>query len=244
MPPRWRRRTSSTSPSFGSHSSAPLGRRRATARRRRRASGGAARTPIDDLELSVRSVNSLKNSNIRTLGDLVRQTREPDPAGQEFRQEVAAGDRRSARARRIEFRHAVRGERRRRSRARLGHAAEPGRRRGARRQGGVRPMRHRKAGRQLRRTSEQKLALMRNLATSLIEQRRDRDDRGEGEGASSVRREADHQGAHGHAARPPARRPSHPEARSGGQAVPGDRAEVRDADRRLHAHSEDRPPQG
>lgn len=34
------------------------------------------RTPIDDLSpaLSVRSVNSLKNSNIRTLGDLVRQT--------------------------------------------------------------------------------------------------------------------------------------------------------------------------
>ena len=30
-------------------------------------------------------------------------------------------------------------------------------------------MRHRKAGRQLRRTGEQKLALMRNLATSLIE---------------------------------------------------------------------------
>ena len=32
------------------------------------------RTPIDDLELSVRSVNSLKNSNIRSLGDLVKQT--------------------------------------------------------------------------------------------------------------------------------------------------------------------------
>ena len=31
-------------------------------------------TPIDELELSVRSVNSLKNSDIRTLGDLVRQT--------------------------------------------------------------------------------------------------------------------------------------------------------------------------
>jgi large subunit ribosomal protein L17 len=30
-------------------------------------------------------------------------------------------------------------------------------------------MRHRKAGRQLRRTSEQKLALLRNLASSLIE---------------------------------------------------------------------------
>jgi DNA-directed RNA polymerase subunit alpha len=34
------------------------------------------KTPIDDLELSVRSVNSLKNSNIRSLGDLVRQTEE------------------------------------------------------------------------------------------------------------------------------------------------------------------------
>jgi DNA-directed RNA polymerase subunit alpha len=32
------------------------------------------RTPIDDLHLSVRSVNSLKNSSIRSLGDLVRQT--------------------------------------------------------------------------------------------------------------------------------------------------------------------------
>jgi DNA-directed RNA polymerase subunit alpha len=32
------------------------------------------RSPIDELGLSVRSVNSLKNSDIRTLGDLVRQT--------------------------------------------------------------------------------------------------------------------------------------------------------------------------
>jgi DNA-directed RNA polymerase subunit alpha len=44
------------------------------------ASGDAARlarllrTPIDELGLQVRAVNSLKNSNIRTLGDLVRQT--------------------------------------------------------------------------------------------------------------------------------------------------------------------------
>jgi len=59
---------------FGSHASAPV-----TAG----GDGGSAdsgrlssllRTPIDDLELSVRSVNSLKNSSIRTLGDLVRQT--------------------------------------------------------------------------------------------------------------------------------------------------------------------------
>ncbi len=31
---------------------------------------------IDDVGLSVRSINSLKNSNIRTLGDLVRNTEE------------------------------------------------------------------------------------------------------------------------------------------------------------------------
>jgi len=58
---------------FGSHASAALG------------DGGMGgetdgvrlsdlNVPIDDLELSVRSVNSLKNSNIRSLGDLVRQT--------------------------------------------------------------------------------------------------------------------------------------------------------------------------
>ena len=59
---------------FGSSASAPVGAGVD-------ANGGDAarlaelfRTPIDDLELSVRSVNSLKNSNIRTLGDLVRQT--------------------------------------------------------------------------------------------------------------------------------------------------------------------------
>jgi DNA-directed RNA polymerase subunit alpha len=59
---------------FGSHASAPVGGGGESL-------GGDAvrlaqilRTPIDDLELSVRSVNSLKNSSIRTLGDLVRQT--------------------------------------------------------------------------------------------------------------------------------------------------------------------------
>ena len=56
---------------FGSHASAPV----ATAGDL--AGGDNVRlaelqTPIDDLELSVRSVNSLKNSNIRTLGDLVQ----------------------------------------------------------------------------------------------------------------------------------------------------------------------------
>ena len=60
--------------SFGSHASAPMSFGGD-------GNGGDAsrlaalfKTPIDDLELSVRSVNSLKNSSIRTLGDLVRQT--------------------------------------------------------------------------------------------------------------------------------------------------------------------------
>src|ERR671927_393383 len=59
---------------FGSHSSAPVtaGGDGGSADSGRLAS--LLRTPIDDLELSVRSVNSLKNSSIRTLGDLVRQT--------------------------------------------------------------------------------------------------------------------------------------------------------------------------
>jgi DNA-directed RNA polymerase subunit alpha len=60
--------------SFGTHTSAPMGGGAEVA------TGDSARlselfaTPIDDLELSVRSVNSLKNSNVKTLGDLVRQT--------------------------------------------------------------------------------------------------------------------------------------------------------------------------
>ena len=60
---------------FGSHSSAPVagggGEGAGTDGARMQ---GLLKTPIDDLELSVRSVNSLKNSNIRSLGDLVRQT--------------------------------------------------------------------------------------------------------------------------------------------------------------------------
>jgi DNA-directed RNA polymerase subunit alpha len=60
--------------SFGSHAIAPL------IPGNDLAGGDAHRlhqllsTSIDDMDLSVRSVNSLKNSNIRTLGDLVRQS--------------------------------------------------------------------------------------------------------------------------------------------------------------------------
>src|SRR5678809_638117 len=59
---------------FGSHSSAPIGPSSESGAGDGARLGGLLRTPIDDLELSVRSVNSLKNSNIRSLGDLVRQT--------------------------------------------------------------------------------------------------------------------------------------------------------------------------
>jgi len=59
---------------FGSHASAPLvpGTDMPGGDAHRLAE--VLRTPIEDFELSVRSVNSLKNSNIRTLGDLVRQS--------------------------------------------------------------------------------------------------------------------------------------------------------------------------
>jgi len=59
---------------FGSHASAPLVGGDGTPSTDAARLQGVLKTPIDDLELSVRSVNSLKNSNIRTLGDLVRQT--------------------------------------------------------------------------------------------------------------------------------------------------------------------------
>src|SRR5437588_9138144 len=59
---------------FGSHSSAPISLSNDSLGGHAAPLAKVLRTPIDDLELSVRSVNSLKNSNIRTLGDLVRQT--------------------------------------------------------------------------------------------------------------------------------------------------------------------------
>lgn len=59
---------------FGSHSSAPASLGGDGAQPDSARMIALLRTPIDNLELSVRSVNSLKNSNIRTLGDLVRQT--------------------------------------------------------------------------------------------------------------------------------------------------------------------------
>src|SRR5262249_265445 len=59
---------------FGSHASAPIGQPNESAAGDGARLGTVLRTPIDDLELSVRSVNSLKNSNIPTLADLARQT--------------------------------------------------------------------------------------------------------------------------------------------------------------------------
>jgi len=60
--------------SFGSHSSAPVGGGGDGSNADAQRLMSLFKTPIDALELSVRSVNSLKNSNIRSLGDLVRQT--------------------------------------------------------------------------------------------------------------------------------------------------------------------------
>src|SRR5215218_3122102 len=59
---------------FGSHASAPVGGAGEVNDAESLRLAQLLRRPIDDLDLSVRSVNSLKNSSIRTLGDLVRQT--------------------------------------------------------------------------------------------------------------------------------------------------------------------------
>jgi DNA-directed RNA polymerase subunit alpha len=56
--------------SFGTASAAALGETTSNAARL----ANLLATSIDTLELSVRSVNSLKNSSVRTLGDLVRLT--------------------------------------------------------------------------------------------------------------------------------------------------------------------------
>ena len=67
-------------------------------------------------------------------------------------------------------------------------------------------MRHRKAGRQLRRTSEQKLALLRNLATSLIESESIETTEAKAKELRPFVEKLDHQGPHRHAARAPAGR--------------------------------------
>jgi hypothetical protein len=47
---------------------------------------------VEELELSVRSYNCLKNANIQTIGELVQQDRSRDAEDQEFRPQVAQRD--------------------------------------------------------------------------------------------------------------------------------------------------------
>ena len=129
-----------------------------------------------------------------------------------------------------------------------GTPPEPGRGQRARRRGRVGracDMRHRKAGRQLRRTSEQRLALAAQPRDLADRARRDRDDGGQGEGAAAVRREADHQGRSGARCTRAGSRRAHVHVRRAADTLFQERrAGVRDAHGRLHAHPQDRPPQG
>ena len=105
-------------------------------------------------------------------------------------------------------------------------------------------MRHRKAGRQLRRTSEQKLALMRSLAKALIE-------RGAIETTEAKAKElrpfvekliTKAKTGTLHARRLAGRHVQHRETAD--KLFQEDRRQVRNAQWRLYAHSQGRSPQG
>ena len=109
---------------------------------------------VDEMELSVRSYNCLKNANIRTIGELVQKTESRDAQDQELRPQVAQRDQGDP------GRHGPL----------AGHEARqlPGSRRAA----GLSRMRHRVAHRKLGRTTPHRIALLRNLATALFERER------------------------------------------------------------------------
>jgi large subunit ribosomal protein L17 len=101
-------------------------------------------------------------------------------------------------------------------------------------------MRHRKAGRQLRRTSEQKLALLRNLATSLIEEGAIETTEAK---AKELRPFVEKLITKARTGTLHARRLAGRHVQKRG-AVSGPWPQVREAAWRLHAHPQDRPPQG
>ena len=87
-------------------------------------------------------------------------------------------------------------------------------------------MRHLKAGRKLGRNAAHRLALYPQPGAGADPARADHHDRGEGQGGAAVRREADHAGQEGHAARPPAGdRPAR--ARRSAEVKPGRRGRRR-----------------
>ncbi len=106
--------------------------------------------PIDDFGLSVRSLNSLKNSNIRTLKDLVEFTEDDLLKVKNVGEKALERDRRAAAARGAQLRHGVRGGRRRAARRASRCTADGS---AVRRAPGSALMRHRAKGRQLSRTS-------------------------------------------------------------------------------------------
>ncbi len=105
-------------------------------------------------------------------------------------------------------------------------------------------MRHRKAGRQLRRTTEQHLALLRNLAQSLIEHGAIETTEAKAKELRPFVEKLITKAKEGTLHSRRLAGSSHPAAHGERQAVPGSRTQVRDAPGRLHAHSQDRSPQG
>ena len=74
---------------------------------------------VEELELSVRSYNCLKNANIQTIGELVQKTRSRDAEDQELRPQVAERDQGNLCHDGLEPGHEDRRTRQRRARQRL-----------------------------------------------------------------------------------------------------------------------------
>ena len=152
--------------------------RRPAARGRRRIEPAASVNEhldksVEELELSVRSYNCLKNANIRTLRELVQKTEGEMLKTKNFGRKSLNEIKEILATMGLSLGHAPRSERE------AGSGSDEG------------VMRHRVAYRKLGRVTEHRISMLRNQAIRAARARADSDDRRARQGAAAVRR-ADH----------------------------------------------------
>ena len=131
---------------------------------------------VEELELSVRSYNCLKNANIRTIRELVQKTEGRDAEDQELRPQVAERDQGNP-ARRMGLSLGMRLDQpaqahRSKSRPRRSGSPESWRLPATLTRRRTRTMRHRVAHRKLGRVTEHRMAMLRNQANALLRHER------------------------------------------------------------------------